>query len=76
MIIPWERLSPDALAGVIEEFVTREGTEYGWEDVDLPAKVAQVKRQLAKGEVLVLFDGDARTVNLATRREVERLGLL
>jgi uncharacterized protein YheU (UPF0270 family) len=29
MIIPHRMLSPDALRGVIEAFVTREGTDYG-----------------------------------------------
>src|SRR6266849_1499383 len=29
LIIPHRRLSPDALRGVIEAFITREGTDYG-----------------------------------------------
>ena len=32
MIIPHRLLSPDALRGVIETFVTREGTDYGAQD--------------------------------------------
>ncbi|MBW2654812.1 MAG: YheU family protein [Deltaproteobacteria bacterium] len=27
--IPYNQLSPEALQGVIEEFVTRDGTDYG-----------------------------------------------
>ncbi len=71
IVIPWERLSPDALAGVIEEFVTREGTEHGRDDVPLETKVAQVKKQLAKGVVLVLFDAETQSVNLAHARDVD-----
>jgi hypothetical protein len=33
MIIPHRMLSPDALRGVIEAFVTREGTDYGAQEV-------------------------------------------
>ncbi|AKF03456.1 YheU family protein [Sandaracinus amylolyticus] len=68
--VPWERLSPAALRGVIEEFVTREGTEYGERDVDLETKVAQVKQQLERGEVVVLFDAKAQSVNLVRARDL------
>ena len=70
--IPAEKLSPDALLGVIDEFVTREGTEYGPDDVPLETKRAAVKVQLAKGEVVILFDPKAGTVNLVHRRELGR----
>src|SRR5215813_5827733 len=46
MIIPHEMLSVEALQGVIEAFVTREGTEYGTQDVSLATKVLQVQQQL------------------------------
>lgn len=68
--VPWERLSRAALTSVIEEFVTREGTEYGAADVSLADKVAQVRAQLERGEVVVLFDVETETVNLATRRQL------
>jgi len=74
MVIPWERLSPDALLGVIEEFVTREGTEYGARDIGLEAKVAAVRRQLERGDVVVLFDIESSTVNLATKEDARIIG--
>ena len=46
MIIPHRRLSPDALRGVIEAFVTREGTDSGVQDVPLATKVFQVQQHL------------------------------
>lgn len=64
IVIAPEQLSPEALQGIIEEFVTREGTEYGFQDVPLAEKVAQVKRQLHRGEVQILFDPKTETVNL------------
>ena len=45
MIIPHHMLSPEALRGVIEAFVTREGTDYGVQDVPLATKVLQVQQQ-------------------------------
>lgn len=75
IVVPWARLSPAALRSVIEEFVTREGTEYGAADVPLEKKVADVRRQLERREVVVLFDAKSETVNLATAREVARQGI-
>ena len=70
VLVPWDQLSPAVLSSVIEEFVTREGTEYGENDVLLATKVAQVRRQLEKGDIVVLFDGKSETVNLVTKRDV------
>lgn len=56
VIVPHEQLSADALRGVIEAFVLREGTEYGERDVSLDVKVAQVLRQLQRGEAQIVFD--------------------
>jgi uncharacterized protein YheU (UPF0270 family) len=70
LIIPFERLSAGAQRGVIEEFVTREGTDYGQEDVSLDDKVHAVRRQIERGEVVLLFDAKTERVNLVTRREL------
>jgi uncharacterized protein YheU (UPF0270 family) len=67
MIIPVDRLSSDALRGLVEEFITREGTDYGNLEVNLETKVQQVKQQLDRGEVLIVFDGATESVNLMTR---------
>lgn len=68
--VPWDRLSPAALKGVIEEFVTREGTDYGHEDVSLADKVGEVREQLERGDVVVLFDARTQSVNLVRKREL------
>lgn len=68
MEIPWQRLSDEVLDAVIEEFVSREGTEYGAEDYTLAEKVAQVRLQLQRGEAVVDFDPDTETCHLISRR--------
>ncbi len=44
-------MSPHALRGLIEEFASRDGTDYGAKEVDLQAKVVQIERQLRGGEI-------------------------
>ncbi len=54
--IPATQLSSDILQAVIEEFITREGTDYGAEDYSLEQKVQQVKRQLDSGRAMIVYD--------------------
>ncbi|WP_084005493.1 YheU family protein [Gilvimarinus polysaccharolyticus] len=56
MIIPHQQLARETLDALIEEFVTREGTEYGEQDISLDVKVEQVRRQLERGKVVIVFD--------------------
>lgn len=69
--IPWRELSPTALAGVIEEFVTRDGTDYGQVETALDAKVASVRRQLERGEILLYFDADTESCQLLRREDAQ-----
>ena len=70
VVIPWKSLSEDALEGVIEEFVSREGTEYGLEEVPLADKIASVRRQLETGAAMILFDESTGTCNIAPADEM------
>ena len=72
--IPWRELSESALLGVIEEFVTREGTEYGEREVPLATKVQQVRRQLERGDVVLFFDPDSASCHLLRSEDVVRAG--
>lgn len=72
MIIPHQQLSPDALRGLMEEFITREGTDYGHEEVSLERKVAQVERQIERGEVVIVFDSATESVSLLTRQDAQQ----
>ena len=64
MIIPYKDLQPDTLTGIIREFVLREGTEYGEDDVPLSNKVAHVKQQLANGSAFLVYSELHDTVNI------------
>ena len=72
--VPHSELSADALKGVIEAFVLREGTEYGAHDVPLDSKVAQVLRQLERGEARILFDPVTESIDVVLVPQRERRG--
>jgi uncharacterized protein YheU (UPF0270 family) len=52
--VPHEALSSDALQGVLESFVLREGTDYGTHEYTLAEKVEHVRRQLERGDAHVV----------------------
>jgi uncharacterized protein YheU (UPF0270 family) len=62
--IPHGELSSDALRGVIEGFVLREGTDYGTHEYSLEDKVAHVLRQLERGEAHIVFDPNTESVGI------------
>jgi uncharacterized protein len=65
--IPHTELSPEALRGVVESFVLREGTDYGEKEFSLDQKVAHVMRQLERHEAQILFDPNTETVTLVVK---------
>ena len=64
VIIPYDQLSPQALSGVIQEFVTRDGTDYGMVEISLETKIAQVMRQLENKKIIIVFDPTTQTCNI------------
>jgi uncharacterized protein YheU (UPF0270 family) len=66
--IPHTELTRDALLGVIESFVLREGTDYGDRDYSLEQKVAHVMRQLERGEARIMFDPNSETVDVVVHK--------
>jgi len=61
--VPHRELSASALAGVIEEYVTRDGTEPG----NAAEKSETVLRLLENGELLLVYDPDTESCNIITR---------
>ena len=67
VVIPPEQLSDAALLGLIDDFVLREGTDYGHEDIPLARKRDAIRRQLERGEVRIVFDPRTETCTLVPR---------
>lgn len=69
MIVPWEQVPADSLRNLVEEFVTRDGTDYGEQEISLETRVGQVMQQLRRAEVVIWFDGVTETITLMTARD-------
>ena len=71
MEIPHQQLSSEALQGLVEEFVSRDGTDYGDHEVSLAQKTRQVIHQLDKGECIIVFDAATDSINIVQKSEVK-----
>ena len=71
MIVPYEKLSPEALRGLIEEFVTRPGTDTGYMEGSLENNVEMVMMQLKLGDVFIVYDESTQTANRVPKQMVK-----
>lgn len=71
MIVPYEKLSPEALRGLIEEFVTRPGTDTGYTDGSLENNINMIMKQLKLGDVLIVYEESTLTANIVPKQMVK-----
>lgn len=64
MDIPFHELELDTLTAIIEEFISREGTDYGLHEYSMEQKVQHVLNQLQRGEIVVTFDPESQSCDL------------
>ena len=71
MLIPYDQLEADTLTRLIEDFVTRDGTDNG-DDTPLEVRVLRVRQALAKQQAFILFDMDSQQCQLLAKHDVPK----
>ncbi|MBD9481807.1 YheU family protein [Pseudomonas sp. PDM14] len=71
MLIPYEMLEAETLTRLLEDFVTREGTDNG-DETPLPTRVERARHALHKGQAVILFDAESQQCQLLLKHEVPR----
>ena len=71
MIIPIDQLDEQTLCNIIESFVLREGTDYGDVEVSLQDKVVEVKQQLHRGDVLLVYSELHESVDIVPKNKFQ-----
>ncbi len=71
MIIPAEKIQADTLNNILEEFINREGTDYGEIEYNLAAKVEKLRPQVLNGDILIVFDDQLQSITLMTPRQYQ-----
>jgi len=70
VIVPYQKLSEEALVGLIDEFILREGTDYGRHEYTLEEKHQHVQKQLLSGQAVVVFDTVEETASLIRKEQI------
>ncbi|MCH9691132.1 MAG: YheU family protein [Gammaproteobacteria bacterium] len=70
MIIPYQQLNTETLQNLLEEYATRDGTDYGELEISLPERVSNLRNQLHKQEILIWFEPVEHSINLILATDV------
>lgn len=70
--IPAEDLASDTLRSLVEEFVTRDGTDYGETEVSLDDKVEEVLEGIRRRLWVIVFDTLLQSVTILDARDWRR----
>ncbi len=73
MKIPYQQLPPDTVYSLVEEFVTRSGTDYGEHEVSLEQKVQQVIHQLENKDAVIVFDPVTETCSVLAAADAQNI---
>lgn len=71
MLIPFEQLAADTLTRLIEDFVTRDGTDHG-DETPLQVRIDRVRRALDKKQAVIIFDVESQQCQLCLRHDVPK----
>ncbi|EGH66457.1 hypothetical protein PSYAC_16441 [Pseudomonas syringae pv. actinidiae str. M302091] len=71
MLIPYDQLEPDTLTRLIEDFVTREGTDNG-DETPPQTRVLRVRHALTKGQAVIFFDLESQQCQLMLKHDVPK----
>lgn len=62
--IPYKKIESATLTRLLEEFVSRDGTDYGHQVVTIEEKVRQVLQLLQSGRARLLFNPESETCSV------------
>ena len=69
MIVPWQNINADTLNHLLEEFASRDGTDYGAYETSLADKVAQLQIQLQQKRIIVVYSELHESVNIVPAKQ-------
>ncbi len=65
--IPWQKLSAEALDGLLEELVTRDGTDYGEIELSTEEKAANLRQALVEKRAAIAFSPETESWSVIPR---------
>ena len=73
MIIPEDSLDKELLERLLEEIVTRDGTDYGEIELSTEQKVKNALNGLKTGQTKLFWDADTESASLISKEQAKGL---
>ncbi len=70
MQIPYQQLSHEALEALLDDVVTRNGTDYGEVEVSSEQRKHQLRAALESKQACIVFDPETETINVVSRQQM------
>ena len=71
--VPMQRLAPEVLDNLLQEYASRDGTDYGEVELTLAEKTGNLRRQLEQGDISILYDLETEQWDLVNAEQAQRL---
>jgi uncharacterized protein YheU (UPF0270 family) len=65
--VPYLDINPETLRNMIEEFVSRDGADWGEAGGSMEDKIKKVLRQFESGKIKVVFDLTSQSANIVSK---------
>jgi len=75
VLVPRHRVPAAQCQAILEDYASRDGTDYGERELSLDAKVAQLAMQLASHQLAIVYDLASETWDLVPAEQLSALGL-
>ncbi len=71
--VPSNRLDNDILQALLEEYASRDGTDYGERELSLEQKVENLRGMMSAKELIILFDVESEQWDLLPAEQAREL---
>ncbi|HBO39505.1 MAG TPA: hypothetical protein DD638_12670 [Pasteurellaceae bacterium] len=69
MIIPWQELEEETLVNIVESFILREGTDYGFEELSLEQKTQNLLAKIRNGCAIIVWSELHESIDIKDKME-------
>ena len=72
MIIPWQQLEEETLINIVESFILREGTDYGFEELSLEQNKQNLLTRIHHGDAVIVWSELHETIDIKNKMEFSK----
>jgi len=73
MRIPYQQLDETTLNNLIEQYILREGTDYGEVEFSLTEKTKQILQQIENENIYIMYSELNESVTLVSKQEFQQI---